>query len=92
MNLSDALGGDAIHVVHRVEVVILRRNVNVIHVEQDPTVGRIHYFVQKLPLCHFRIVVLRVAADILHSHGDFKIVLHHAHALGGNADGLECVR
>jgi len=45
VNLSDALGGDTVHVLRWVEVVILRRNIDVIYVEHDAAVGRVNHFV-----------------------------------------------
>lgn len=35
MNLSDPLMGNASHVIKRIEVMVLRRNVNIVDVKQD---------------------------------------------------------
>ena len=45
-------------------------------------------FVEELPLGHFGVVKLGVAADVFDGDGDFEEVLHLADALGGVADGF----
>ena len=76
VNLRDAVGGHCVHVSQRIEAVVLRRDVNVIDVEQDAAVGALDDFVQKLPLGHFRDVILGVARDVFNDDGNFEEVLH----------------
>src|SRR6266576_7249889 len=52
MNLPDTMTRQIVEVIVRVEVVVLRRDVNVVYVQQNTAVGRFDHFVQELPLCH----------------------------------------
>ena len=70
---------------------IHRRDVDVVHVEQDAAVGALDNFGQKLPLGHLGAGEGGVGADVFDGDGNFKKVLHHADALDGALDGLPCV-
>ena len=72
VDLRDAIRGHGVEIEIGIESVILRRDVNVVHVEQDAAVGALDDFVEKLPLGHLRGVKLRVAADILHRDGHVR--------------------
>ena len=78
MNLRHALGGNAVDVFVRIEVVILRADIDVVHVEQNAAVGALDHFVQKLPFGHLRVMKLGIAADILDRDGDFDEIAHLA--------------
>ena len=52
MNLPDTMTWHIVEVIVRVEVVVLRRDVNVVHVQQNTAVGQFDHFAQELPLCH----------------------------------------
>ena len=54
MNLRDAMRGHGVDILHRIELVIHCRDVDVIHVEQNAAVGALHHFIEKLPLRHLR--------------------------------------
>src|SRR5260370_18040080 len=71
MNLRDALSGHTVYVIERVEVVVLRRNVDIVHIQQNAAVGAFDNLVEKLPLGHFRNMKLRIAADIFDTPGHF---------------------
>ncbi len=91
VNLRDALGGDAVDVVEWIEAVILRRDVDVVDVEQDAAVGGFDDLVQELPLGHLGLVKFGVAADVFDGDGDLEEVLHLADAGGGRLDRFEGV-
>ena len=70
---------------------ILRGDVNVVHVEQNAAVGALDHFVQKFPLRHFRDVKLRVAAHVLDGDGNFQKIAHLANFLRRDSRGLKGV-
>ena len=53
MNLPDTMMRNVVEVFVRVEVVVLRRDVNVVYVQQYTAVGQFDHFAQELPLRHF---------------------------------------
>ena len=55
VNLRDAIRGNGVHVLHRIELVIHRGDVDVVHVEQDAAVGALYHFIEELPLGHLGI-------------------------------------
>ena len=91
VNLGYAVGGYAVYVLHGIEAVVLRGDVDVVDVEEDAAVGCVNNFVQELPLGHLGLVELGVAADVFYGDGDFKEVLHFADAGGGSTNGLKGV-
>ena len=92
MDLRNAFGRNAVDVVHWVEAVILRRDIDVVDVEQNPAVGRMDHLVQELPLGHLRFVVLGIAAYVFDSDGNLQEVLDLAHALRRSTHGFKRVR
>src|SRR5580704_9686617 len=92
MNLRHAVRWNAIYICKRVEVVILRRDVNVIYIEQNAAIRPLHHFIQKLPLGHFRNVKLRIAAHLFHHHRSLDKIPHFANFLRRDARRFECVR
>ena len=54
VNLRHALGGNRVHIVHGIELVVHRRDVDIVHVQQNAAVGALHHFGQELPLRHLR--------------------------------------
>src|ERR1700751_3697643 len=67
MNLTNPMVGDVIKVVVGIETVILRGDVNVVYIEQDPAVSQFNYFTEELPFCHFRGVIFRIATNVLYA-------------------------
>ena len=53
VDLRDALGRHGVEIIVGIEVVVLRRDVDVVHVEQDSAVGALDDFGEKFPLGHF---------------------------------------
>ena len=47
---------------------VLRRDVNIVHIEQDAAVGLLDDFGEEFPLGHLRGVKFRVAADVFHGN------------------------
>ena len=72
VDLRDAIGGDAIDVDGGIETVILRRDVDIVDIEKDATIGLLDHFVEEFPFGHFRDVIFSVAADVFYDHGDFE--------------------
>ncbi len=72
MNLGDAIGRNAVHIIVRIKAVILRGNVNVIDVQQNAAIGPLDDLIEKFPLGHFRNVKFRVTADILDGDRNFQ--------------------
>jgi len=81
VNLCHSLCGHAIHVIKRIKTVILRRNVNVIHIQQNPAIRLLHDLVQGIPTRSFPKRELRVTAHILDRHRNFQIIANLAHFL-----------
>ena len=92
MNLRDPVGWHSIHVYERIEVVILRRNIDVVHVEQNPAISLLHNLIQELPLCHLRNVVFGVAADVLYDDGNFDKILNLTNLLRHDLGSFERIR
>ena len=72
MDLRDAFGRNAVDVIERIEAVILRRDVDIVYVEQNSAVGALDDFVQEFPLGHFGNVKFGIAADVFHGDGNFE--------------------
>src|ERR1700722_18784539 len=92
MNLRHAVGRNTIYICKRVEVVILRRHVNVVYIEQNAAIRPLHHFIQKLPLGHFRNVKLRIAAHVFNHYRSLDKIPHFANFLRRDARRFECVR
>ena len=52
MNLRHAVRGHRVDVIHRLELMIHGRDIDVVHVQQNAAVGALHDFGQELPLGH----------------------------------------
>jgi len=88
VDLGDAISRDGVDVGARVEAVILRRDVDVVDVEEDAAVGFFDDFVEEFPFGHFGDVELGVTGDVFDDDGDLEEVLNVADALGCVVDGL----
>ena len=73
----------AVEVVVGIEIVVLRRDVNVVHVEQDAAVGALDDLGEEFPLGHLGDVELGVAADVFDADRDLEVVAHLADVLRG---------
>ncbi len=62
---------------------ILRRNVNVVHVQQNAAVSLLDDLVQELPFGHLGHVIFGVAADVFDGDRNFQEVAHLADFLRG---------
>ncbi len=91
VNLRDTLCRNAVDVIEGVEAVILRGDVDIVHVEQDAAVGGFDDFVEELPLGHLRLVEFGVAADVLDGDGNLEVVLDLAYASRGGLHSFEGV-
>ncbi len=69
VNLRDAFCRNAAHIIQRIEAMILRRHIDIVHIEQDAAVRRLDNLIQKLPLGHLGLVKLRIAAHIFDATG-----------------------
>src|SRR5260370_28378429 len=87
--LGHPLCGHAIHVVMGIEVVISRRYVDVVDVQENSAVGGFHDLGKKLPLGHLGNVKFGIAAYVLNGDRDFKKVPDFADFLRGLAGSLE---
>ncbi len=92
VNLCDAMRGHRVDVGKRVETVVLRRDINIVDVEQNAAVGAFDDFGQELPLRHFGDVKLGVAGDVFDDHRHFREVLHLANLLRRHLDCFPGVR
>src|SRR3984957_4500190 len=72
MNLRHTLGRNAVDVSVGVEIMILRGNVDIIHVQKNSAVGALHDLVQEFPLGHFGNVKFGIAANVFHHYRDFQ--------------------
>src|SRR5580658_2639020 len=54
MYLGDTSYLDAVHIFKWIEAVVLRRDIDIVYVEQDAAVGSVDDLVEKLPLSHLR--------------------------------------
>ena len=71
-------GGNAIDVSERVKAVILRGNVNIVHIEKNAAIGALDDFVQEFPFGHFGDVKFGIAADVFDGDGNFEEIAHFA--------------
>ena len=71
---------------------ILRRDVNIVHVQQNAAVGALHHFVQKFPFGHFGNVKFGVAAHVFDGHRNFQEIAHFANFLRGDSRRFKGVR
>ena len=92
VKLHDAIEGDGVEVGRRVEAVVVRGDVDVVHVEQDPAVGLLGEAREKLPLVHRRAGELDVRRRVLERDRRAEEVLHRAHAARDVAERLLGVR
>ena len=74
MNLRDTFRGNRVNVNRWIEAMILRRNVNIVDVQEYAAIGTLDNFVQELPLRHLRLVEFRIAADVV-KNGENKLLL-----------------
>ena len=78
MHLPDAMVRDVVEVFVGIEMVVLRGDVNVVHVEQNAAVGALDDLAEKFPLGHLRGVELGVAADVLDQNRHLDVIAHFA--------------
>ena len=72
VHLGDAMMRDVVEVIVGIEIVVLRRDVDVVHVEQDSAVGPLDDLGEEFPLGHLRNVELGVAAHVLDAIGSSR--------------------
>ena len=77
--------GNVVQVIVRIEIVILRRDVNIVHVEKNSAVGQFCDFAEKFPFGHFGSVKLRITAHVLHADRHFEKIARFADVGGGGA-------
>jgi len=53
MNLPNAMMRNVVEIIVGIEVVVLRRDVNVVYVQEHSAVGQLDHFTQEFPLRHF---------------------------------------
>ncbi len=91
VKLPHAMMGDIVEIIVGIEIVILRRDVDVVHIEENARVGFLHDFAEEFPLGHFRGVELRVAADVFDEDGNLQKIADFANPLRDMAGGGERV-
>ena len=91
MNLRNTVGVNRIDVFHRVETMVLRRDVDIVHVQQYAAVGGVDNLVKNLLLGHLGLVKLGVAADVFNRNGYLEELLHFANTCSRCAHSLESV-
>src|SRR5260370_1560856 len=67
MYLRHTLRRHAVHIVKRIEAVILRGNIDIVHVQQNSAVPSLHHFIQKLPFGNLPNTKLRIPPHSLSS-------------------------
>ena len=92
MNLGHALRIDAVEVIKRIEAVVLRRHVNIVHIQQDAAVGLLDHLVQELPFSHLGNVIFGVAAYVFNGHRNFQEITHVADVFSRLAGSLKGIR
>ena len=53
VDLPDAMVRHVVQIIVGIEVVVLRRDVNVVHIEQNSAVGALDHFAQRIPTPSF---------------------------------------
>ena len=91
MYLGDTSYVDAVHIFKWIEPVVLRRDIDIVYVEQDAAVGSVDDLVEKLPLSHLRFVKFGVAAYVLDRDWNFEKVLHLPNPLCGGLHSFESI-
>ena len=81
VDLRHAVAGTLFTYVSRIETVILRGDVNIVHVQQNAAIGALHHFGQELPFGHFGGVKLGVAAHVFDRDRNLEEIAHVANFL-----------
>jgi hypothetical protein len=76
--------------VHGIEAVILKRDVDVIHVQQYAAVGCMDDFIEELPPRHLRFMKFSVTADIF-DDWNLKEIQNLTNACSRHPNRFECV-
>ena len=76
VELHDAVCRDGLDEGVPIEAVVLARNEDVVHVEQQPAIGAAGQFAHEFPLGHLRLGKLDVGGDVLDGDAAAEIVLH----------------
>jgi len=71
---------------------ILRRDINVVHIQQNAAIGQLDDFAQELPFRHFGSVVFGVTADVLDTDRHLQVVARRLNFLGRMACHGKSVR
>src|SRR5262249_16844781 len=79
-DLLHAPGGYGIQVLERIELMVHRAHVDVVHIEQDQTIGTRRDLAEELPLAETRIAELHIARDVLEQNPPTEEILYGAHA------------
>ncbi len=79
MNLLYALARNAVEISERIELMIHAAHVDVVHVEQDQTVGLARDGGEEFPLRHARVVKSEIAGDVLQQNASPENFLYRAH-------------
>src|SRR5580698_9481692 len=75
VNLRDTIGWHMVYVDIGIEVVVLRRDVNVIYIKQYAAISLLNNLVEELPFRHLGDMKLRITADIFDRNRHLKKVL-----------------
>ena len=92
MNLRDAMRGDGIHVVDRIELVIHGRDIDVVHIQKNAAISALDDFIQELPFGHLRAGEGGVGTNVFDGDRDFEVVLNVANTLDGALDSFPRIR
>ena len=92
MNLRYPLAADAIEIFVGIEIVILRRHVDVVHIQENPAVGALDDLVEELPFGHLGAMKFGVATHVLDGDRHFQVILSLANFACRLLGRLERVR
>ena len=92
VDLRDALRGYAVDIGKRVKTVILRRNINIIYVQENSAVSLLDNLIQEFPFGHLRHMIFGVTADVFDGDRNLQEVAYFANFLRGQACRFKGVR
>ena len=81
MELHDTVARDALQKVVRGKAVVERAHIDIVDVEQEPTIGAVRHLGDEFPLAHFRLAERHIARNILQCQATTEHILHLAHAV-----------
>src|SRR5215831_9772471 len=92
MHLSDSMMWNVVKIIVRVKIVVLRRYVDIVYVEQDAAVRQLGNLAEKFPIGHFGGTIFCITADTLYADRNLQKVAGGTNFLCGVTRDRQGVR